>query len=423
MSTMAQLDLDSVTVEAGERVALPLQVTNARDVVEDYRVQLRGIPAEWCSVEPEEFNLYPGTAQTVTVDVHPPRASWVPAGEARLGVLIEPLQRPDEPVVHEAVIDVLPFYDTMAELVPRTSHGRRGAKHQVAVDNRGNTPVTVELAGDPGSDAITATPSPKSVTVGPGEAAFCDLRVRPTELMWTGPARTLPFSLTVNPPESEPLPLDGTHLQDPVLPKWFFKALAGLLALVLLLAGLWALLLRPTIESAAKAAVEEPMKTAAAEASSAKEAAAQAQQGKTEAQAAAASAQTLVGQPPAPKTVTAPFSGRLEVTANPTETKTEQFKLEPGQSLSLTDLVLENTQGDSGLLTIKLGDKTTLLTQALESFRTTDYHFVTPVVFGDASVLSLNVTCNKPGAPPNATPPTTCHNAVSFGGQRTSPQP
>ena len=147
--------------------------------------------------------------------------------------------------------------------------------------------------------------------------------------MWTGPARTLPFSLTVNPPESEPLPLDGTHLQDPVLPKWFFKALAGLLALVLLLAGLWALLLRPTIESAAKAAVEEPMKTAAAEASSAKEAAAQAQQGKTEAQAAAASAQTLVGQPPAPKTVTAPFSGRLEVTANPGETKTDQFKLEP----------------------------------------------------------------------------------------------
>ena len=91
---MAQLDLDSVTVEAGERVALPLQVTNARDVVEDYRVELRGIPAEWCSVEPEEFNLYPGTAQTVTVDVHPPRASWVSAGEARLGVLIEPLRAP-----------------------------------------------------------------------------------------------------------------------------------------------------------------------------------------------------------------------------------------------------------------------------------------------------------------------------------------
>ncbi len=165
------------------------------------------------------------------------------------------------------------------------------------------------------------------------------------------------------------------------------------------------------------------MKAAAAEAASAKEAAAQAQQGKTGAEAAAAAAQTLVGQPPPPKTVTAPFSGRLEVTANAGENKTDQFKLDTGQSLSLTDLVLENTQGDSGLLTIKLGDKTTLLTQALESFRTTDYHYVTPIVVGDSAVLSLTVTCNKPGAPPNTTPPSTCHNAVTFGGQRTTPAP
>ena len=423
MSTVAHLDLESVAVAAGERVELPLRVVNERDVVEDYQIEVLGVPAEWCSVEPQQFTLYPGTAQTATVDVHPPRASWVAAGESRLGVRVMPTEHPGDSVVHEAVIEVLPYLDTTAELVPRTSHGRRGAKHQVAIDNRGNTSVTVALAGDPGSDAVTVTPNPDLLTIGPGEAAFCDLRVRPTALMWTGPARTLPFAFTVSPPDSVPLSLDGTHVQDPVLPKWFFKALVGALALVLLLAALWALLLRPTIESAAKAAVEEPMKAAAAEAASAKEAAAQAQQGKTGAEAAAAAAQTLVGQPPPPKTVTAPFSGRLEVTANAGENKTDQFKLETGQTLSLTDLVLENTQGDSGLLTIKLDDKTTLLTQALETFRTTDYHYVTPIVFGDSAVLSLTVKCNKPGAPPNTTPPSTCHNAVTFGGQRTIPAP
>ena len=63
MSTIAQLDVESVSVEAGGRVTLPLSVRNTGDVVEDYEIEILGIPAAWTTVDPPTFTLYPGTAQ------------------------------------------------------------------------------------------------------------------------------------------------------------------------------------------------------------------------------------------------------------------------------------------------------------------------------------------------------------------------
>ena len=159
VSTVAQLEIESVSVEAGGRVSLPLNVRNTGEVVEDYLVEIVGVPAAWTTVEPSDFTLYPGTAQVATVDVHPPRSSEVPAGEMQFGVHVVPTEHPDQAVVPEAVVEVLPYLDTTAELVPRTSHGRLGAKHQVAIDNRGNVPVTVLLipaAAQPPSTVTTS---------------------------------------------------------------------------------------------------------------------------------------------------------------------------------------------------------------------------------------------------------------------------
>jgi len=429
MSTVAQLDIVSVSVEAGDRATLPLNVTNTGEVVEDYLVEIIGVPSAWTTVDPPRFTLYPGTAQLATVDIHPPRSSEVPAGELRMGVHVLPTEHPDQAVVPEAVVEVLPFLDTTAELVPHTSHGRFGAKHQVAIDNRGNVPVTVLLVPVAGSDALRVTADPGTMTVGPGHAAFGDVRAKPVRYLWRGMPRTLPFSLTVAPQGSKEVQLDAGHVQDPVLPPWLFKALLALLALLLLLVALWFVVLRPTIESAAKEAVAEPVKSAQTEAAAAKQAAGQAQQGQAKAAdsaAAAAAAADKAGgpqQPQPPKTTTAPFSGRLVVTRTAGLEGTAIYPIKAKQSLSLTDFVLENAQGDSGVLRVTL-DRQTLFTQALESFRTTDYHFVTPFVAGAGSKLGLTVRCNRAGTPPDTTPaPDRCRNAITFGGLLTKPAP
>lgn len=437
MSTVAQLEVESVTVEAGSRVSVPLNVRNTGEVVEDYLIDIVGVPSAWTTVEPAHFTLYPGTAQEATVDIHPPRSSGVPAGAMQFGVHVVPTEHPDQAVVPEAVVEVLPYLDTTAELVPRTTHGRFGAKHQVAIDNRGNVPVTVLLDPAVDSTALEVTASPKALTVDPGMAAFADLRVTSTERLWRGNPRTLPFSLVVAPQGSPEVRLEAAHVQDPVLPKWLLKALLAALALLLLLLALWFLALERTIASAAQGAVEQPVKQAQADAAEAKQAAGQAGAAQTQAAGSASEAKKAldtikpsggagptVTPSPTVQLVTAPASGRLTVSAAAGRADTDTFRVPAGGRLTLTDFVLENTQGDSGLLTITVvgpGDADrVLLRQALESFRTTDYHFVTPFVAPGGATLELTMRCNRVGTPPDQAPaPTSCSNALTYGGQLT----
>ncbi len=439
VSTVAQLEMESVTVEAGSQVSVPLNVKNTGEVVEDYLIDIVGVPSAWTTVEPARFTLYPGTSQVASVDIHPPRSSEVPAGRLQFGVHVVPTEHPDQAVVPEAVVEVLPYLETTAELVPRTSHGRFGAKHQVAIDNRGNVPVTVLLLPAVDSKALEVTASPETVTVDPGMADFADVRVRTTERLWRGVPRTLPFSLVVAPQGSPEVRIEAGHVQDPILPKWLLKALLALIALILLLLALWYLVLGPTIESAAKGAVEEPVKQAQSNAAAAQKAAGQAGAAETQASKSAEKAQKLATTPPPVKTtdpppppaftlVTAPTSGRLAVDAAASGSDVDSFPVPAGGKLTLTDFVLENTQGDSGLLTITLvlpnQPDRVLLRQALESFRTTDYHFVTPFIAPSGATLRLDLACRRPGTPPDETPPPTrCRNAVTFGGQLTQRVP
>ncbi len=287
MSTLALLDREAVTVEAGDRVTVPLTVKNTSDVVEDYTIDIVGVPAAWTTVEPSQFTLYPGTAQVATVDIHPPRSSDVLAGALRFGVHVVPSGHPDQAVVPEAVVEVLPYLETTAELVPRTSHGRLGAKHQVAIDNRGNAPVTVLLIPAVDSAALTVSARPESLTVDPGTASFVDVRVKTTDRLWRGNPRTLPFALIVAPQGSTEVRLEAGHVQDPIFPPWLGKLLLILLALILPLLALWFLVLRPTIESAAQEAVAAPVKSAAADAAAAKQAANDAEESKKQAETTA----------------------------------------------------------------------------------------------------------------------------------------
>ncbi|MEK8144163.1 hypothetical protein NKH18_26845 [Streptomyces sp. M10(2022)] len=76
----------------------------------------------------------------------------MPAGGTPFGIRVVPTSGQGETVVPEGRVTVLPFTETSAELVPRSSHGSRSGRHQLAVDNRGNVPVTVRLGAQPGSE-------------------------------------------------------------------------------------------------------------------------------------------------------------------------------------------------------------------------------------------------------------------------------
>ena len=72
-----------------------------------------------------------------------------------------------------------------------------------------------------------------------------------------------------------------------------------------------------------------------------------------------------------------PGEGRLAVQCPPT--CSSSVKAASKQTLSVTDLILQNPEGDSGTLTIAVNGKTALVSR-LDNFRDLDYHFISPIV-------------------------------------------
>jgi hypothetical protein len=108
---------------------------------------------------------------------------------------------------------------------------------------------------------------------------------------------------------------------------------------------------------------------------------------------------------------------RLTVEAAPGETKRSDDWAPAGEDgrFSLTDVVLQNPNGDAGALRVLRGDDV-LFESALENFRDLDFHFVAPYIVA-GQPLRIEVVCrNVAGGQP-------CKPAVSMAGFLSAPPP
>jgi hypothetical protein len=252
MGATANLLTAALDVEPGAEATTRLQVRNTGTVVDEFRFDVVGPAAPWTTVVPDVLPLFPGDEGTVTIHVAPPRLPTTPAAELPFGIKVNSREDPEGSVVEEGTVTIAAFSDVTAELVPRTSRGRRGAIHNLAVDNRGNTTLDARLSANEPNGLLRSSVVPPTISAPPGSAAFAKVRLRPVKRFLRGPSKTHPFQARVERDNADPLVLDGAMLQDPLLPSWAIKALALLVAVVIVAAVLWLALVKPQIKAAAK---------------------------------------------------------------------------------------------------------------------------------------------------------------------------
>lgn len=404
VSPTIALASDSLAVFPGSEISCELRVHNSGTVVDEFTFEVLGDAAPWTTVEPAALSLFPGAEGVVQLRFQPPRSPDIPAGRVAFAVKVLSREEPEGSVVEEGVVEVGAFSDSFAELIPRTSRGRRAATHQLAFDNRGNAVVNATLAALDPDEQLNIALDPPALVADAGAASFTKVKVAPRKRFLRGPPATHPFQVIVQSDGQPPTPVDGSMLQEPLLPPWLPRALAGLLALLLALVLLWLTVLKPTVKSAAKDAVKEEVQPQLdqANAEQAKNAAA------TQELAQKVTGTTLPVLTPVPPVTTAapptnplgdPFDERLDVGLNPGTAGEAKFAVPDGRRLSLTDVVLQNPLGDIGTLEIRRGGDV-ILRVALANFRDLDYHFVSPIVFPAKSELVLAVRCDNPAAPP-----------------------
>lgn len=410
-------------VVPGESVDIPVTVRNAGDVVEAYAFEIIGIPATWATFDPPQVSLYPGASQTVTLTVRPPRSSEVRAGELPYGVRVVPSETPEAATVEEGVLTIAPFHEVTAELRPLVRRAWLGARYRLTGVNGGNVPETLTISAADENEQLRCSPRPGMVTLAAGESYPAVLGVRARRLLWQGTPRHLPFRALLTDSAGGAVTLDGTLVQQPVFSARLLRLLALLLALLLLLLAAWFGLLRPAVQSAAREAADERAEQVATEAREvASVAAGEAARDAVEQERAAAP------PPPSPSpTATGgstgsgrggQFATALSVRANPGSTASSSYTVPRNRVLLITDFLVDNPQGDTGVLTVT-ADDVRVVTYALENFRNQDYHSVTPIRVPAGARVTLTVSCRQPGNPVGASAPRTCQEGLYVNGTLT----
>lgn len=464
MATTVSLSQDTLAVEPGSAVTTELRVRNTGDVVDQFNFQPLGDAAKWIKVEPPSVRLFPNTDESVTITIAPPRSPDSEPGQTAWAVKAIPSEDPAGAAVAEGTVDVAEFSVIEAELQPVAGRGRLVGRYEIAVDNRGNIPMQVRLTGTDAEQALAYEFADDIVATEPGAAHFTKLKLRPGQRIWRGQPKSHSFQILVEPqgragaakagqgddpepahgaapggavavaeaPTIQSTLLTGTLLQEPVLPKWLWKAVLALLALLLLLFILWKTLLKPQVESAARAVAVEEVEDVGvqvaeleSEVDDVAEEAEVAQEAAVEAEEAAAAAEEAADDAAAGgggggqsglgtifNETSAPSHSRLTVVAGPGELgRSEAGALPENETFALTDVILQNPGGAVGRIRIQLGGET-ILESAMENFRDLDFHFVSPYIVNGGQELALEIDC----AADQVIDGTPCDAAVSFAG-------
>lgn len=416
MGLTATLSDTSIAAAPGEEISIRVTVRNTGSVVDEFTMEVVGPAVDWATIDPPSLSLFPDDEGVSVVVFQVPRSMGVRSGEVPFAVKVRSREDPDGTIAEEGVLVIGGFTDLSAELMPQSSRGPRGGRHQLTVDNRGNTQVTAGLRGADPDGLFKYIFNPPQIVSDPGTATFARVLVKPRKLMLRGMPQTKPFQIYVEIEGQEPIILDGTYAQTPVFASWIGMVLLALLALVVVLVLLWLTLLRPKVQSTARKAVAKPLSQTNAAVNDIGAKVGTNPQLPTDEKAIEASAgaggakgtggTTATTEPAVPKgTGAAAISTEL---GNPTDhrlvvagtgTQTDGFRIDDRKVFSLTDLVFQNPAGDSGTVSLVRG-RDTLFLDSLANFRNVDYHFVAPVIFDEKVDVTLRVECANAGGRP-----------------------
>jgi hypothetical protein len=400
MGATATLRDAVLAVDPGSQATTEIRVRNDGAVVDQFTLDVVGEPAAWAVVEPSTLSLFPGAEEVARVVFQPPRNSATPHGSQPFGVRVRSREDPAGSTVEEGSLEVGAFIEPFAELVPRTSRGSRTGTHEVAIDNRGNARLNAEVTAADPDQLLGFDIEPPGIVVEPGTASFAKVRVKPRQTFLRGTPKSRPFNLVIQPAGGSPISLDGTLLQESVLPPWFMRALIGLVGLLIALVLFWILVLRPSIESAASQAVEAPIAELRDGVNGALAAGGLPTMGPgaggggptptpvaptpTPAPGETPSATVApTAPPPLIPGLGNPIDGRLDRTAQVFTATSSVF---------ITDLIFGNPNGRFGSILLRR-EGTTLMTLRLENFRDLDFHFVTPIVLNAGQSLVIDLSC------------------------------
>ncbi|MDQ1720765.1 MAG: hypothetical protein QOI26_499 [Pseudonocardiales bacterium] len=228
----------SSVLEPGRTLPITVLVTNTGDLIGGYALRVLGADPSWVRLETDQLSLFPGTSQTVVINLTVPEG--IAAGERRIAIQVRELTQPHANAVEEIELHVPAAPAVHLQLDPVTVYGGRRASFGAVIENKGNTTVSGRLAGSDAEDKVRFGFAPEAIKLAPGEHRIVELTTRARRPLTGSPMvrvftvhldeRQLVADKAAAAPEVPPL-ATGTFLQRPWLSRGPIS-LIGLLAAV-----------------------------------------------------------------------------------------------------------------------------------------------------------------------------------------------
>ena len=400
MAAQAWFSRGDVEVAPGTVVVLQLTVANLADTTDSFVITPAGLAAAWTTITPSTVTLFGGTQQEIEVRVAPPLLPSTGAGPTSLSVRIVPQSDPDEVRTVDTVLDVTSVVDRRLDMLQPAQRGRYGALYEIMLENRGNSQASCRMYLIDPTGRLEADFDPPTAGCEPGVSTLVRARVKATGMQWERRPRTIPFRIDATETGCPTTTATATFVQSPVVPERILGRLVGAAVGLVLLGLAWVAVVRPVVRDAAADAARDAVRGVQTTGS------------------------TVPGDEPAdPDTSTpvviAPTEDEgtiinipLSVASAVGVAASADYEVPAGKRLQVTDIVVQNPNGDQGVLVVQR-DGETLYTFRLDNILgDTGVSLVTPIELRAGQQLIVTVTCGGVGDP---TFPTCAENVFASG--------
>ena len=344
-----------------------MRVRNTGPLMDEFSFSPVGMAQGWISVEPSIVSLFPGAEEQVQVHFRPPRLHTTLAGASPFAVKVVPREDPESTSVVEGTLHVTPFEERGVDLVPTTSRGRRVGVHDLLVRNTGNAalPAPARRRRPEGPAPLRLQPVDAAGRAGHGPAQPGP-GPAPAVASGRGEPRTWPFQLVLDEEgKDDPQIVGGAMLQEPLAPSWLGRAIVGTSP-----SACWRSSCSGSSCSSRRSRTPPATPCATSWRPSRR---------RSSASGITLPPTTVKGgtvPPPAPTTTTiSPLGDPVEFRLS---LSTPAVRRARGQTLFVTDLVLQNPDSNTGRITVAI-DGQPVFDSALDFFRDLDRHFVSPL--------------------------------------------
>ncbi|MCB0965598.1 MAG: hypothetical protein KDB37_02075 [Ilumatobacter sp.] len=405
MSAQAWFSLDEVAVVPGAPTSVQLTVENVGDRTESYTIIPAGLTAPWITITRPNVTLFGGSQDVIEIVVRPPAIHSTTAGPTTIAIRVVSQTDPDDEVVAEMIADVASFDDRRITTLQPVRRARRRATFEFMVENHGNNLANCRLHLVDRTNRVDGTFDPPAVGVAPGSTSLVRLNAKTSGGRFRRSERQLDFEIEATEPDHEPAAGLATLIQPPTLSArslWRALAVAAVIAAIVFA---WYGVVRPELRDAADRAVDEridelsvvPTTTTLAPSITVPD----------------DDPTVFVGEPAGE-----PISYRIAVDVGVNQERSESVTVPPDSQFLMTDLVLQNPNGDLG--TAQLLRNGEILYQFDLGSMSSANEFqprISPIPFAPSDNIVLAVECTVVGQASG----TGCDIAVLLGGELVVP--